>query len=116
MKAILGLLVLMLAMVGCGGGDSGPSVNVTGTWRVTASDGSASAMVLQQDANGVVTGVVDGIPVTGSVDGNHLSLGATPDPTTSLSIEGNVEGNTASGTFEVRGPGGNQNGTWTATR
>ena len=116
MKAILGLLVLMLAVVGCGGGDSGPSVDVTGTWRATASNGNVYTTVIQQDANGVVTGIMGGIPVTGSVDGNHITMGATPALDTSLTIEGDVDGNTASGTFEVHGPDINQSGTWTATR
>ncbi len=116
MKMILGLLVLMLAVVGCGGGDSGPGVDVTGTWRATASDGSVSVMVLRQDANGVVTGTVDGIPVTGSVDGSSLSLGATPAPSTTLTIAGGVDGNSMSGTYEVRSLVANQSGTFTATR
>ncbi|MCX7006151.1 MAG: hypothetical protein NTY53_02695 [Kiritimatiellaeota bacterium] len=117
MKAILGLVVLMLVVVGCGGGgDSGPSVDVTGTWRVSASDGSASSMSLTQDANGVVTGTVDGIPMTGSVDGNNLSLSASPDPSTVLSIAGTVEGNTMSGNYEARGPAATVTGTWTATK
>lgn len=116
MKVFLGLVVLMLAVVGCGGGDSGPSVNVTGTWRANVSNGDVYTTGLQQDANGVVTGNVGNIPVTGSVDGSHITMLGAPAPDIILTIEGDVEGQSASGTYEVRGPDINESGTWTATK
>ena len=116
MKALLGLLVIMLVAVGCGGGSSGPRVDVTGTWRINISDGTPSAMTLTQDASGVVTGTVEGIPATGRVDGNNLSLGATPDPNHSLSIEGTVTGNTMSGNYTLQDNTTHVTGTWTATK
>jgi hypothetical protein len=112
------MLVLALALTGCGGGDSGPSVDVSGKWRATANNGDVSLLTLHQDANGIVTGTADDGTVTGSVDGDHLSLQAQIDPSWGISetVEATVSGNTMSGTYEVRGDGINANGTFTATK
>ncbi len=118
MKAFLSLLVFAVALTGCGGSDSGPSVNVSGKWRAVASNGEVSLLSLSQDANGIVSGTADDGTVTGSVDGDHLSLAAQIDPSWGITetVEAMVNGNTMSGTYEVRGPTINESGTFTATR
>ena len=117
MKALLGMLMLVLMVTGCGGGDSGPSVDVSGTWRAVSTNGEVSTLVLHQDANGVVTGRADDLTVTGSVDGDRLSLGNAPLPMFNITetIFAKVSGNSMSGTYEIRGDV-NASGTFTATR
>lgn len=119
MKSLLGMLVLALALTGCGGGGaSSPSVDVSGRWRATASNGDVSVLTLHQDANGIVTGTADDGTVMGSVDGDHLSLQAQLDPSWGISetVEATVSGNTMSGTYEVRGASINENGSFTAIK
>jgi hypothetical protein len=99
-----GLLVLALALpllCGCegGGGDSAPTVDVTGTWRGTstfAGDTGSGTLQLAQNGENVTGTDDDGMNYSGTVSGNKLTLTASvsngPD-TISLNVSGNVEGN-----------------------
>ncbi len=106
-RSLLCTLMVCVVFISAGCEDdkkSSPTVNVTGTWHVSADDGSVAVVTLNQSEDGSVTAVArDGWGrITngyGLVSGNRLSLilyvnGGRTDFVMS------IEGNNASGIFK----------------
>jgi len=125
MKKLMMLSAVMLCAValllpGCTNDttNSGPNaagVDVTGTWVLSA-EGQTTTMTLQQNGD-AVTGSAQGVPASGSVTGNSISIttGLPGGPT--LVADGSVDGATMGGTFTATEANGTQHtGTWSATK
>lgn len=120
---LVGLILLPLALYGCGGDDgtSGPAegVDVTGTWKGMSSDGIAFTANLVQQGDGTLTGTVvrqEGYSGSagGRVSGHDFAMhviwtyGGTGD------YEGEISGNAMEGTFNETLGAMRMTGTFTA--
>jgi len=124
MKKITMLCAVMLGalaglMLGCGSdstsGAPATGVDVSGTWTLNAA-GETSTMTLTQNGD-ALSGSVQGVPLTGSMNGNSISIttGLPGGPT--LMAEGTVDGATMGGSYTATEASGAQHtGTWSAAK
>jgi len=118
-------LLVSIGMVACGGGGGGSTTttnaDVNGYWKLDFSDGETAYMSLSQTGTGVTgqgycVDSWDGVTITGSVNGNSLSLqgsfGASTYP-----FSGTVNGSSIqSGTFSGRPGSRRASLTWTGAK
>ena len=120
-SAVCALLLGALAglMLGCNN-DSNSSgntagIDVSGTWALSAA-GQTSTMVLQQNGD-ALTGSVQGVPLSGSVNGNSISVSTGLPGGPLLAANGSVDGATMGGSYTATEANGTQDtGTWSATK
>jgi len=120
LTAALVATTIMLGITGCedGGGDSSTSVDVSGTWNGSSigddpvnSDPDIT-MILTQSGR-VLTGTVDGVPLSGTVNGTDVVATFPGGEGDTVTMSGTVNGNTMTGTWESST---GEKGTWTATK
>ena len=115
-----GLLVLAGLLMSCDNSNSSNSpndagVNVTGNWTLNA-EGQTSTLILNQNGDSL-TGSMQGAPLTGSINGNSISVSASLPSGPSLVVNGTVDGDTMSGSYTASAPNvADHTGTWTATK
>ena len=114
------LLAMAGLLVSCSSDSSSNSandtgVNVTGTWLLNA-EGETSTMTLNQNGD-ALTGSVQGVPLTGSVNGNNISITTGYSGGPFLIAEGSVDGNTMGGSYTATVPNtAEHTGTWSAVK
>jgi hypothetical protein len=121
-KKAVGILmivsVLSLLLSGCM--LPGATVNVSGTWHVTATytpPNSTPVTILDEDMEFQQNGsnlTVEYV-FQGTVNGNHVTFSLSYQGST-WSFDGTVNGNNMSGTWTLTGGTSNANGTWTAVK
>ena len=90
-------------------------LDVSGTWSLSA-EGETSTMILHQNGD-ALTGSVQSVPLTGSVNGNNVSISSGFPGGPLLVAEGSVDGATMSGSYTATEASGTQHtGTWSATK
>ena len=113
--------VCVVAIVGCGGGDSsssasdGTTADISGTWAfVVPGAGTYMATLSQSGPNVSGSATYEGTPVsvTGTVTGNGVNLMFSISGQPSALAVGNVSGNQISGAWTT----GDESGTFTATK
>lgn len=118
--AALAAAMVVCMMTGCedSNSESSPPVNVSGTWRGSStgddpvnSDPSIT-MILTQSGNSL-TGSIDGVSFSGSVNGNGISSTFQGGEGDTVTLEGAIDGHTMSGTWVSTTT---ESGTWTATK
>jgi len=123
MKKITLLCVLLLGtlaglMLGCNNDSNSSSttgIDVSGTWTLNAA-GETSTMVLHQNGD-ALTGSVQGVPLSGSMNGNNISIATGLAGGPVLAADGAVAGATMGGSYTATEAGGTQHtGTWSATK
>ena len=98
------LVVLSMFFTGCdggGGGDAAPSVDVTGRWSGSSSEGFPFQFNLQQSGasiGGTTTAGGDTASVAGSVTGNRVEF-TILWPDTGETVRADVTGNAMAGTI-----------------
>jgi len=118
--SMAGLLVLAGLLMSCDNSNSSNSandagVNVTGNWTLNA-EGQTSTLILNQNGDSL-TGSMQGAPLTGSINGNSISVSASLPSGPSLVVNGTVDGDTMSGSYTASAPNvADHTGTWTATK
>ncbi len=115
---VVGLLALAGLLAGCTNDTTTPpppsGIDVTGDWTLTVA-GTTYAMHLDQNGD-ALTGTVQGVPLTGSVNGDTISISSGFPGGPLLTAEGTVSGNTMAGAYTATEPGGApQTGAWSAT-
>jgi hypothetical protein len=123
MKKITVVCLVMLGalaglMTGCNNDSSSGTptgLDVSGTWALNA-EGETSTMTLRQNGD-ALTGSVQGVPLTGSVNGNSISISSGLPGGPLLVADGSVEGATMGGSYTATEPNGTQHtGSWSATK
>jgi hypothetical protein len=125
-------LPLMLALSVFAGDQSNTQPNVSGNWQLSWQGRQGTqqgTLQLQQDGS-KITGTMQGprgsIPVSGSLDGNKISLNMQFQGrrrSVTVAFTGSVDNDAMNGTVKLKGGGrrfggggGGQSHTWTATR
>jgi len=113
--SMVALLALAGLLLGCNSGSNAAGVDVSGTWTLNV-DGETSSMTLQQNGD-ALSGSVQGAPLTGSVNGNNISITSGFSGGPLLVADGTVDGLSMSGSYTATEAGGTQHtGTWSATK
>ena len=113
------LLVITGLLMGCNDSSNNSAndagVNVSGHWTLNA-ENQTSTMILNQNGDNL-TGSVQGVPLTGSVSGNNISITTGYSGGPLLVAEGSVDGNTMGGSYTATAPNtAEHTGTWSAVK